>query len=184
MESNKLFIGIIAGVGLAGWLLWWLHHCPVCPRATQNTTVIHDTVTIHDTVAPRKIRLTKITPKHGIGVQPVTNCDSIIAVYESDYTYSIPLKDSIMTGSVDMTIGANIIKEFKTSFTYFLPHTVDSVFQTINVPSYRNTFTVGAFVSKHSSGVAVGYRAKRVHGALGYDLTNKSPVVVVNWDLR
>ena len=177
----------IAAIGLVGWILWWTKTCPpckVCPEVVTNRTVTKDTVIIHDSVSVAKIRLTKVD-KPEI-VKPVTakDCDSINALYNSSFTYQIPVSDSIMTGHVTQTVSQNKITDFSTSFTYLIPHQTDSVIQYVDRPVYKNTFTIGSWVSKYSSGVAVGYRSKRVHGAFGWDFTNSAPVVQVNYDLR
>ena len=163
--------------------------CPVCPPVQLSETIIHDTITIHDTVAIAKIHLTKVVPQSNtsydnVHTTSVQQCDSINLLFNSEYSYSIPVEDSIMTGTIDQTISQNKITEFKTSFTYHLNTRIDSVIQTVIVPAYRSCFTIGAFMSKYSSGMAIGYRANRVQGAIGWDLTNKAPELFLTYDLR
>ena len=181
-SASKILLGIVAGLGLAGWLLYWLHACPVCPEAKTATTVRIDTVYIHDTVAPARIKVTKVVKPKIVKTDIPPNCDSLLEQFNSEYYFTIPVSDSIMTGEINTTISQNMITDFSTSFKYHLQSRVDSVVQF--VPLRKNTFTLGMFLSKHSAGAAFGYRTDRIQTAIGYDVTNSVPVLHFNYDLR
>ncbi len=187
MNKFSFHLNIILGAIIV-ILILYIKGCTDCPEVTQpiaTHTVLHDTITIRDTIWG-KLPPSKIThPTHPLPHLTDSGCDSLLQEHNSIFTYQIPIDDSISQGSsVSFLVSQNNVYDIKKDMRYVTTGTIDTVTITVFRPVYKSTFTLGTFLSEKSSGVMLGYRSNRVHGAVGYDLNNKKPVVQLNYDLR
>lgn len=186
MGLNKYLNFFLAGIACVFAFLYYTHSCPVCPLVSSNSSVIIDTIVVHDTVSLSKIHLTKIVkPKDENVTANFSQAyyDSIADLFNSEYFSQVDISDSLMQGSVSETISQNRITSFTMEKKYFLPTKTDSIIQKVFVPQYKNCVTLGLFAGK-ASGVNIGYRFKGNHASAGYDVINKGVVFNFNFDLK